>query len=73
MFRPIAAADLQLTQESGWSPDLTLRAGVQLEDPRIISQRLQLTLQYHNGKNPNGQFFERNLDYLGLGLHVYFF
>jgi hypothetical protein len=29
-------------------------------------------LEYFNGRNPNGQFYDRTLEYIGLGTHVYF-
>lgn len=72
VLRPLAAVDVQSAQESGWTPDVSLRAGVQLESPRLFSQRLQLLLEYYSGRSPNGQFFERDIDYLGLGAHLHF-
>jgi hypothetical protein len=72
LLRPVAAADLQNREESDWAADLSLRAGVQFENPGQVSQRLQLLLEYFNGHNPNGQFYDRTLEYIGLGAHVYF-
>ena len=71
-LRPIAAADLQHREETNWDLDLSLRAGVQLEDPSRFSQQLQLLLEYYNGRSPNGQFYDDRIQYLGLGLHLYF-
>ncbi|HET8728042.1 MAG TPA: DUF1207 domain-containing protein [Alphaproteobacteria bacterium] len=71
-LRPIAAVDVQFREENDWNPDVALRAGVQLENPRVASQTIQLTLEYYDGRNPNGQFYDRDLEYFGLGLHVYF-
>jgi hypothetical protein len=72
LLRPVAAADLQNHEESDWASDLSLRAGVQFESPDAVSQRLQLLLEYYSGRNPNGQFYNRTLEYYGLGAHVYF-
>jgi len=72
LLRPVAAVDLQNREESRWASDLSVRAGVQFESPDEISQRLQLMLEYFNGRNPNGQFYDRTLEYFGLGAHVYF-
>jgi len=72
LVRPVAAADFQNREESDFSTDISLRAGVQFESPAEVSQRVQLLLEYFTGRNPNGQFYDRTLDYFGLGLHVYF-
>jgi opacity protein-like surface antigen len=72
LLRPVAAADLQNRQESDWRSDVSLRAGVQFESPDEVSQRVQLMLEYFNGRNPNGQFYDRTLEYVGFGTHVYF-
>jgi len=72
LLRPVAAADLQNREESDWASDLSLRAGVQFESPEAVTQRVQLLLEYFNGRNPNGQFYDRTLEYYGLGAHVYF-
>lgn len=71
-LRPIAALDLQGTQESGWEVDKSVRVGVQLEGRDSDSYRLQLTLEYYQGRNPNGQFYSREVEFWGLGLHAYF-
>ncbi len=72
LLRPVAAADLQNREESDWDSDLSLRAGVQFESRDAITQRVQLMLEYFNGRNPNGQFYDRALEYYGIGAHVYF-
>ncbi|MDH3474487.1 MAG: DUF1207 domain-containing protein [Rhodospirillales bacterium] len=72
LIRPIAGADFQNRQESGWRTDVSLKAGVQFESPEEVSQTVQLMFEYFNGRNPNGQFYERTLEYLGVGAHVYF-
>lgn len=72
LLRPVVAGDLQNREESDWKSDISLRAGVQFESPETVSQRVQLLIEYFNGRNPNGQFYARTLEYLGLGAHVYF-
>ncbi len=72
LLRLVAAADLQNREESDWASDLSLRAGVQFESPEAVTQRVQLLFEYFNGRNPNGQFYDRTLEYYGLGAHVYF-
>jgi hypothetical protein len=71
-LRPIGGIDLQSREETDWDIDVSIRAGVQLESPGMLSQRLQIMLEYYDGHSPNGQFFERAIRYWGLGAHVYF-
>ena len=70
--RPLAALDIQLRGESDWEPDLSLRVGVQFESPRLRKRRLLLMFEYYDGRSPNGQFFERNIRYVGVGPHLFF-
>lgn len=72
LLRPVAAMDIQNREESDWASDISLRAGVQFESRDAVTQRVQLMLEYFNGRNPNGQFYDRTLEYYGLGAHVYF-
>ncbi|HYG91349.1 MAG TPA: DUF1207 domain-containing protein [Azospirillum sp.] len=70
-LRPVGAVDLQSRQGIGWDPEVSLRAGVELVRPPV-GRRIQVLAEYYNGRNPNGQFYERRLQYFGVGLHVYF-
>jgi hypothetical protein len=71
-LRPLAGLDLQFRQESDWQTDLSLRAGVQLEHPALEDRRLQLLGEFYDGQSPNGQFFERDIQVLGIGLYLGF-
>lgn len=70
-WRPIAAADLQHREENGWSLDLSLRTGIQI-DGVLASRSLQILLEYFKGRSPNGQFYREKLEYFGLGAHFHF-
>jgi hypothetical protein len=70
--RPLAAVDVQTREESDWNADLSVRAGVQLESERIAGPRVQLLAEYYDGRSPNGQFFDRDIEYVGGGLHLHF-
>lgn len=72
LVRPVAAVDLQNREESDWESDLSVRAGVQFESREEISQSVQLLVEYFTGRNPNGQFYDRSIEYIGLGAHVRF-
>ena len=70
-LRPVAGLDIQHRQESNWNTDLSARAGIQFENPDFMSRKLQLLFEYYNGKSPNGQFYDRNIEFLGIGLHFF--
>jgi hypothetical protein len=69
---PLAALDVQAAEETGWDPDYSVRAGLELRNELLAGRRLQLMLEYFNGNSPNGQFFERKIEYVGTGIHFYF-
>jgi hypothetical protein len=70
-LRPFLAVDLQQRQHNAWSVDLSVRTGVQLESLPVWGRKLSLALEYFTGHSPNGQFFRQNIDYIGIGLHLY--
>ena len=72
-LRPLAALDLQHREENDWEADLSLRAGIQFEKLPFFDRKLQLMLEYFNGHSPNGQFYRDRIEYVGVGLHLYFF
>ena len=70
--RLIAAADLQHLQEHNWSTEISVRSGLQFERPQNFMRKIQLLLEYYNGHSPNGQFFDRKIEYIGTGVHLHF-
>jgi hypothetical protein len=71
-IRPVAALDLQSREQNGWNVDVSLRGGIQFEDVRVLDRNLQLLVEYFHGNSPDGQFFKRRVEYLGLGAHFHF-
>jgi hypothetical protein len=71
--RPVAALDTQRREEADWRTDYSVRAGFQLESPeRFGRRRLLLLAEYYDGRSPNGQFFEREIEFFGVGAHFQF-
>lgn len=70
LITPIAGLDLQNRQQRNWRPDVSLRAGVEFASPRVLDRHLQLLMEYFNGSSPNGQFYGKSIQFLGLGLHL---
>lgn len=69
-LRPLAAVDIQDHQESDWEPDVSVKAGVQWESLSVVDRKLSLMLEYYNGRNPNGQFYDRGIEFVGLSLSL---
>jgi hypothetical protein len=72
VLRPLAGLDLKWAEESGWETDTSARAGFQVENPALRSLRIQLLAEYYRGRSPNGQFFARDVEYAGFGIHLHF-
>ena len=70
--RLITAVDLEHLQEHDWSTEISVRSGLQFERPQNFMRKIQLLLEYYNGHSPNGQFFDRKIEYIGIGAHLHF-
>jgi Protein of unknown function (DUF1207) len=70
--RLVAAVDLQNQQENNWSTEISVRSGLQFERPQNFMRKIQLLIEYYKGHSPNGQFFDRKIEYVGPGLHLHF-
>ena len=70
--RLIAALDLQNWEENKWTTAVSVRGGFQFERPLNFMRRISLLLEYYNGHSPNGQFFNRQIEYFGPGLQLDF-
>ena len=70
-LRPVAALDVQCLQENDWGMDLSFRTGFQFQNPDFFSRKMMLLLEYYKGQSPNGQFFERDIETVGIGLHFF--
>lgn len=71
-IRPILAANLQNEEENNWSTNISVRGGIQFENWQIGHRKLQLLVEYFKGYSPNGQFYTRKIETLGLGAHLRF-
>jgi hypothetical protein len=71
-IRPVFGTDVQHHEENDWHTDVSVRAGIRLESPRVVERNIQILLQYYDGKDPNGQFFERSIRYTGVGVQAQF-
>ena len=67
---PIFAGDFKNDEEDHWSTNISLRGGIQFENWRLNQRRLQVLIEYFHGHSPNGQFYNRKIETIGLGLHL---
>jgi len=72
VVRPIAGVDFKNWEEHDWDADTSARIGIQLESEKITGHKLHFLLEYFHGHSPNGQFYERAIEYIGIGTHFYF-
>lgn len=72
-IRPLVAAHVEQWKFRDWEPDLSLRAGILIDNMRGVGDRAVVALAYYKGRDYNGQFLlEEDIKYLGLVLDVYF-
>ncbi len=70
--RPVAYVDAQANERSNWRVASSIMAGIQFEEARIGDRKLQLLAEYFSGPSPNGQFYNHNTEWIGVGLHLYY-
>jgi uncharacterized protein DUF1207 len=71
-LRPVAAIDLQSRQQNSWHPALSMRVGAQLDSVTVLGRSAQFLLEYYTGGSRDGQFYTRDVEYLGFGVHFSF-
>jgi hypothetical protein len=72
VLRPVLYANFESQEEHAWSVDVSLRGGVRVEGWDIGDRQLHLLAEWFDGHSPNGQFFRRRIETVGLGLHLFF-
>ena len=70
--RFVTALDLQNREENKWGTEVSVRSGLQFERPQGFGRRISLLFEYYKGHSPNGQFFNRKVEYFGPGLYLDF-
>jgi hypothetical protein len=71
-MRFVAAGDLKASQQQDWKPAVSIRTGFEFDRPRDTeppSRRWGLLFEAYKGPSPYGQFFRRNVEYYGAGIH----
>lgn len=70
--RLIAGIDFHSWEETDWDTDVSIKAGVMLPSPYFKERSVQFLIEYYKGHTPNGQFFDSDIEYVGLGVTFLF-
>lgn len=71
--RLLAAADVKTSEQHDWRPGWSARGGVEVavwRDERHPPRLWSLLVEWYDGPSPYGQFFQDQVSYVGLGLHL---
>jgi hypothetical protein len=70
--RFIAGLDVKSSEEQDWKVGWSARGGLEVgrADISTTARRWSLMIEYYDGPSPYGQFYQENITYYGLGLHL---
>jgi hypothetical protein len=70
--RFVAGADFRAMEEADWDADVSLRVGFDFSSKgwREDDRSVRILLEYFNGRSPHGQFYDREIEYVGIGAHL---
>ncbi len=70
-LRPVSGVDIKAEQNGSWLPGVSIKTGVQIENSALISNKLQVMLEYYSGRSMHGQFYKDKIQYMGIALHAF--
>jgi len=70
-LRPVGGIDIKAEEHGRWVPGISCKVGVQLENSSLISNKVQLMLEFYSGKSIHGQLYKDSVKYIGIGLHAF--
>lgn len=71
--RFVAAVDAKLVEQRDWQPGISARAGVEIAHTRDEAHPPRLwavLVEFYDGASPYGQFFQEQVRWWGIGLHL---
>jgi len=66
-FTPVLAMDLSAWAEADRNPNVTIRAGLEIN--KWFNRPINVFLEYQEGHSPYGQFFTEDFNYFGLSVY----
>lgn len=70
-LRPVTGIDIKKEQMAKWCTGISWKGGVQIENSALISNEVQLMVEYYKGKSMHGQFYDNKISYVGIGIHAF--
>lgn len=70
--RPVVYADFQANARTNWNVAQSIMGGLQFENARIGDRKLQVLAEYFSGPSPDGQLFTQKVEWIGMGVHLWF-
>lgn len=70
--RPVAYTDFQAKEGNNWKVGSSVMTGLQFENALIGDRKVQVLAEYFAGPSPNGQFYAQNIEWYGVGVHLYY-
>ena len=71
-IRPVAYTDFQAKEGNNWKVGSSVMTGLQFENALIGDRKVQVLAEYFAGPSPNGQFYGQNIEWYGVGVHLYY-
>jgi len=72
VIRFVCGIDVKNKQETDWDSEVSIRAGIRIEETVALWQKIDLMIGYYTGPSPYGQFYRKSHRYLEIGTHIYF-
>ena len=72
-IRLLGALDMKATEQQDWEPGWSVRAGIEIaawRDETHPPRMWGLFFELYDGPSPYGQFFQEQVNYMGVGLHL---
>ena len=70
-LRPVSGIDIKADQNGSWFPGVSVKTGVQIENSALISNKMQVMLEFYSGKSMHGQFYRDKIQTVGIALHAF--
>ncbi len=71
-LRPVLGVDIKQHEQNDWHTDVSVRAGLQLDNVMAFGRKLQFLAEYFSGYSPTGQFYRDKVEYVGIGAHYHY-
>ncbi len=68
----VGGVDVKAWEEHDWSPDVSVKAGLEFGAFQPGQRRVRLMLEGYRGHAPHGQFYADYISYYGIGLYLGF-